>query len=129
MMIDIDHFKHFNDQHGHEVGDVVLCEVAQVLQRQTRGSDVAARFGGEEFTIVLPDITDQLALERAEGVRKAVEDLVLRPSGKDVGGITISIGLAQFPRHGTTVEALLLAADKALYEAKNSGRNKVIVAS
>jgi diguanylate cyclase (GGDEF)-like protein len=129
MMIDIDNFKRFNDQHGHEIGDVVLREVAQVLQSQTRGSDVAARFGGEEFTIVLADITDQLALERAERVRKAVEDLVLRPSGKDVGSITISIGLAQFPKHGTSVEALLLAADKALYEAKNSGRNRVVVAT
>jgi diguanylate cyclase (GGDEF)-like protein len=129
MMIDIDHFKKFNDQHGHEVGDVVLREVAQVLQSQTRGSDVAARFGGEEFTIVLADITDQLALERAEFVRKAVEALVLRPSGKDVGSITISIGISQFPKHGTSVEALLLAADKALYEAKNSGRNRVVVAT
>jgi diguanylate cyclase (GGDEF)-like protein len=129
MMIDIDHFKKFNDQHGHEVGDLVLREVAQVLQSHTRGSDVAARFGGEEFTIVLADITDELALDRAERVRKAVEGLVLRPSGKDVGSITISIGLAQFPKHGTSVEALLLAADKALYEAKNSGRNRVVVAT
>jgi diguanylate cyclase (GGDEF)-like protein len=129
MMIDIDHFKRFNDLHGHEVGDQVLREVAQVLQKQTRGSDVAARFGGEEFTIVLADITDQRALERAQRVRQQVEQLVLRPSGKDVGVVTISIGLAQFPAHGSTVEALLLAADKALYEAKNSGRNRVVVAT
>jgi diguanylate cyclase (GGDEF)-like protein len=129
MMIDIDHFKRFNDQHGHEVGDQVLREVAQVLLSQTRGSDVAARFGGEEFTIVLADITDQLALERAELVRQAVEQLVLRPPGKDVENITISIGLSQFPKHGSTVEALLLAADKALYEAKSSGRNRVVVAA
>jgi diguanylate cyclase (GGDEF)-like protein len=129
MMIDIDHFKHFNDQHGHEVGDAVLREVAQVLQSQTRGSDVAARFGGEEFTIALADITDFLALERAEGVRLAIEDLVLRPSGKEVGRTTISIGLAHFPKHGNSVEALLLAADKALYEAKKSGRNRVVVAT
>jgi diguanylate cyclase (GGDEF)-like protein len=78
---------------------------------------------------VLADITDQLALERAEGVRRAVEELMLRPSGKDVGSITISIGLAQFPRHGTSVEALLLAADKALHEAKSGGRNRVVVAT
>jgi diguanylate cyclase (GGDEF)-like protein len=129
MMIDIDHFKMFNDQHGHEVGDHVLREVAQVLQSQTRGSDVAARFGGEEFTIVMADITAVQALERAQRVRKAVESLVLRPSGKDVGGVTISIGLAQFPTHGITVEALLLSADKALYEAKHAGRNRVVVAT
>lgn len=129
MMIDIDHFKRFNDQHGHEVGDQVLREVAQVLQRQTRGSDVAARYGGEEFTIVLADITEQLALERAQRVRQEVEQLVLRPSGKDVGTITISIGLSQFPTHGSTADTLLLAADKALYEAKSAGRNRVVVAS
>lgn len=129
MMIDIDHFKRFNDTHGHEVGDQVLREVAQVLQSQTRGSDVAARYGGEEFTIVLADITDQLAFERAELVRQKVEQLVLHASGKDVMTVTISIGLAQFPTHGTTVDALLLAADKALYEAKSAGRNRVVVAS
>lgn len=129
MMIDIDHFKRFNDQHGHEVGDHVLREVAQVLQSQTRGSDVAARFGGEEFTIVMADITAVQALERAQRVREAVEALVLRPSGRDVGGVTISIGLAQFPTHGITVEALLLSADKALYEAKHAGRNRVVVAT
>ena len=129
MMIDIDHFKRFNDQHGHDVGDQVLREVAQVLQSQTRGSDVAARYGGEEFTIMLPDITDKLALERAERVRMNVEKLILHAAGKDVGNITISIGLAQFPTHGTTIEALLLAADKALYEAKRAGRNRVLLSS
>ena len=129
MMIDIDHFKRFNDTHGHEVGDQVLREVAQVLQSQTRGSDVAARYGGEEFTIVLADITDQLAFERAELVRQKVEQLVLRAPGKEVVTVTISIGLSQFPTHGTTVDALLLAADRALYEAKSAGRNRVVVAT
>lgn len=129
MMIDIDHFKRFNDQHGHEVGDQVLREVAQVLQGQTRGSDVAARYGGEEFTIVLADITPELALGRAQRVCRAVEKLALHSSGKDVGTVTISIGLAHFPVDGSTVEALLSAADKALYEAKNAGRNRVVVAT
>lgn len=129
MMIDIDHFKRFNDTHGHEVGDQVLREVAQVLQSQTRGSDVAARYGGEEFTLVLADVTDQLALQRAELVRQKVAQLVMHAAGADVGNITISIGLAQFPAHGTTVDALLLAADKALYQAKGAGRNRVVVAT
>jgi diguanylate cyclase (GGDEF)-like protein len=129
LMIDIDHFKRFNDQHGHEVGDQVLREVAQVLQSQTRGSDVAARYGGEEFTIMLADISDKLALERAQRMRLEVEKLVLHAAGKDIGSITISIGLAQFPTHGASVEALLLAADKALYEAKSTGRNRVLMAN
>ena len=129
MMIDIDHFKRFNDTHGHEVGDQVLREVAQVLQSQTRGSDVAARYGGEEFTIVLADITDLLALQRAELVRQKVEQLVLHAAGTEVDNITISIGLAHFPAHGITVDALLLAADKALYQAKSAGRNRVVVAT
>lgn len=107
----------------------MLREVAQVLQNQTRGSDVAARYGGEEFTIMLADITEKLALERAQRVRMQVEQLVLHAAGKDVGSITISIGMAQFPAHGTTVDALLLAADKALYEAKSAGRNRVLLAS
>ncbi|WP_210546212.1 diguanylate cyclase [Rhodoferax sp. PAMC 29310] len=126
MMIDIDHFKRFNDEHGHEVGDQVLREVAQVLQAQTRGSDVAARYGGEEFIILLADITDKLAMERAERVRMAVEQLVLHVDGKSVGSITVSIGLAQFPAYGTKIESLLLASDKALYEAKSAGRNRVL---
>lgn len=129
LMIDIDHFKRFNDEHGHEVGDHVLRQVAEVLQRQTRGSDVAARYGGEEFTIVMADIPDALALERAEQVRAGVEALELHASGKALGSVTISIGLARFPTHGSTVEELLLAADKALYEAKRAGRNRVVVAS
>jgi diguanylate cyclase (GGDEF)-like protein len=129
LMIDIDHFKQFNDQHGHDVGDQVLHEVAQVLQRQTRGSDVAARYGGEEFTIVLTDMPVSLAFERAEQVRAGVEALSLHAAGKALGTVTISIGLAQFPTHGRSVAELLIAADKALYEAKRTGRNRVVIAT
>ena len=129
LMIDIDHFKLFNDQHGHDVGDQVLNEVAQVLRRQTRGSDVAARYGGEEFTIVLTDMPTSLAFERAEQVRAGVEALDLRAAGKALGTVTISIGVAQFPTHGSSVAELLIAADKALYEAKRTGRNRVVIAS
>jgi diguanylate cyclase (GGDEF)-like protein len=128
LMIDIDHFKHFNDEFGHKVGDQVLREVSDALQRRTRGSDVVARYGGEEFTIVLVDTLPELAQRRAEQVRTDVENLNLMASGKSLGKITISIGLAQFPDHGNTVAALLLAADKALYEAKNAGRNRVVIA-
>jgi diguanylate cyclase (GGDEF)-like protein len=128
LMIDIDNFKRFNDEHGHSVGDQVLREVAQVLKSQTRGSDVAARFGGEEFIVVLTDTPPGLALERAEQMRWSVENLA-RASGGTLPSVTISIGLAEFPPDGNTFEALLLAADKALYEAKRAGRNRVVVAS
>jgi diguanylate cyclase (GGDEF)-like protein len=129
LMMDIDHFKRFNDEHGHEVGDQVLREVAQALLGQTRGSDIVARYGGEEFTVVLVDITPELALQRAEAIRADVEGLSLLVAGTAVGNVTLSIGVAQFPTHGKTMEALVLAADKALYAAKHAGRNRVVVAS
>jgi diguanylate cyclase (GGDEF)-like protein len=128
LMIDIDHFKRFNDEHGHHVGDQVLREVAEALQSQTRGSDVTARYGGEEFTVVLIDIPSGLALERAEQMRLSVENLA-PASGSALRPVTISIGVAEFPADGNTLEALLLAADKALYEAKRAGRNRVVAAS
>ena len=129
LMIDIDHFKLFNDKHGHNVGDQVLREVADALLHHARGSDVVARYGGEEFTIVLPDMPTELGIERAEQMRANVENLALHALGGALGTVTISIGLAQFPTHGSTVEALILASDKALYEAKRAGRNRVVIAS
>ncbi len=129
LMLDIDHFKRFNDQHGHEVGDRVLREVGQVLKRVTRDSDVAARYGGEEFTIVMMDTTPELGLERAEQIRADVERMAIEALGKSVGEVTISIGLAQFPVHGATMEELFRAADKALYHAKHTGRNRVVAAA
>jgi diguanylate cyclase (GGDEF)-like protein len=128
LMIDIDNFKRFNDEHGHSVGDKVLREVAQVLKSQTRGSDVAARFGGEEFIVVLTDTPPGLALGRAEQMRWSVESLA-RASGDTLPSVTISIGVAEFPPDGNTLEALVLRADSALYEAKRAGRNRVVVAS
>jgi diguanylate cyclase (GGDEF)-like protein len=129
LMIDIDHFKNFNDLHGHEVGDIVLREVAAEIQRTTRISDAAARYGGEEFTVILVNITPEQAVERAEKLRSDVESLVLSSTGTTLGGVTISIGAAFFPAHGTTAEALLGKADKALYAAKNAGRNRLAVAA
>jgi len=126
LMLDIDHFKRFNDQHGHEVGDRVLREVGQVLQRITREGDVAARYGGEEFTIMMTDTTSELGLERAEQIRAAVERMAIEALGKASGEVTISIGFAQFPTHGAGMEDLFRSADKALYHAKHTGRNRVV---
>jgi diguanylate cyclase (GGDEF)-like protein len=129
LLLDIDHFKRFNDDHGHDVGDQVLRGVAEVLLQQTRGSDVAARYGGEEFTVVLADISAELALARAEQIRTAVSQVALPGAGNAEGAVTVSIGMAQFPVNGRTMEELLAAADAALYEAKHAGRNQVIVAA
>jgi len=128
LMIDIDHFKRCNDTYGHEVGDFVMREVARALQRATRGSDVAARYGGDEFTVVLVNIPGGQALERAEQLRANVERLELQSAATSVGTVTISIGLATFPTHGDSLQDLLSAADKALYAAKDAGRNRVVVA-
>jgi diguanylate cyclase (GGDEF)-like protein len=129
LMIDIDHFKSFNDLHGHEVGDFVLREVAAEIHRTTRVSDAAARYGGEEFTVILVNLTPAQAVERAEKLRSDVESLVLSSSGTAIGRVTISIGAAFFPGHGMSAEDLLGKADKALYVAKNAGRNQVAVAA
>ncbi|MDP1647513.1 MAG: diguanylate cyclase [Rubrivivax sp.] len=129
LMVDVDHFKRINDQHGHDVGDEVLRQIAAVLQQCTRGSDVAARFGGEEFMLVLVDITPEQALARAEQLRLRIQTLPLHGGNGALGGVTVSIGAAHAPADGDSFEALLRAADRALYEAKHGGRNRVVRAS
>jgi diguanylate cyclase (GGDEF)-like protein len=126
MMLDVDHFKRVNDRHGHEVGDRVLKGVAQVLNRQVRAGDVLARFGGEEFTILLVDVDPEIARARAELIRKAVEH------GRMVEGhdecVTVSMGVAVCLNGGLSAEGLLSRADEALYLAKRRGRNQVVCA-
>jgi len=128
MMVDVDHFKQFNDSFGHEAGDVVLREVAECLRVSVRNEDVVCRFGGEEFVIILPETEAPVALERAELLRQTVSDLVLRYHGQPLRQVTISIGMAIFPRHANTTDELLRCADRALYAAKHRGRNRVIEA-
>jgi diguanylate cyclase (GGDEF)-like protein len=128
MMIDIDHFKRVNDTYGHEAGDRVLKAAAQLMQAAIRGSDYSCRYGGEEFLLVLPDAALEGARLRAEAIRMKVQDLeVTCFEGKQVK-VTISIGVALFPDHGTNADLLVRAADEALYEAKRAGRNRVVVA-
>jgi len=124
LMIDLDHFKRVNDTAGHSAGDEVLVRVAALLKRYIRGSDIACRFGGEEFTLVLPNATVQSAQARAEAICKAVCE-----EGSRVMGVTASVGVAVFPDSIAEPEALLRAADRALYEAKDRGRNQVRVFS
>jgi diguanylate cyclase (GGDEF)-like protein len=130
LMIDLDHFKWINDTYGHPAGDDVLRNVAQTLDEVTRTSDVVGRFGGEEFLILLPDIDETTTKLAAERVRSSVAGLRIITTDKrggqtTISGRTTSIGVALYPRHGDTLEALLQAADAAVYEAKEGGRNQV----
>lgn len=126
-MLDLDHFKAFNDRHGHEAGDALLRAVGASLQESTRSEDVACRFGGEEFTLILPGADVDAARRRAEEIRERVRTLAVRHQGRRLEPVTLSIGLAVQPQHGATPEALVGAADRALYAAKEAGRDRVEV--
>ena len=124
-MIDIDHFKNFNDTFGHPAGDFVLSSVAKAYKENIRPTDFAARYGGEEFTLIFPGLSLEEALTAADRVRKTIMALKLTtPDGKKLPQITISLGLAEL-KEGEKMEALIARADKALYEAKEGGRNRV----
>ncbi len=126
IMIDLDHFKRMNDSHGHDAGDTVLRQVADLLKAHVRASDIACRFGGEEFVLVLPDVTLHAVQLRAEQIRQAIERLEPRHQGRQLTGITASFGVALFPDDAAEPESLLRTADRALYAAKESGRNRVV---
>lgn len=128
LMLDIDHFKVVNDQHGHLVGDEVLRQVAQRAQARLRGADLLARFGGEEFLALLPATTVEGAQAVAEGIRRAVGDQPMVVNGVSIP-VTISIGVhAAIPAEGpTAAEAMIDLSDQALYDAKHQGRNRVVV--
>ncbi len=123
LMLDLDHFKHYNDSQGHDAGDALLGAFGTLLAQSCRGEDIACRYGGEEFTLVLTDADHPQALERAEAIRKATANVVVHYRGGALPPATVSIGVASFPEHGADAEALLRAADQALYRAKHKGRN------
>ena len=127
IMFDIDNFKVFNDTLGHDAGDNVLQALAGLMNAQTRKEDIACRFGGEEFILILPEMTLDKVKERAEDLRSKAQALVLTHKDKPLGPITISLGVAVFPVNGATAEALIKSADKAMYRAKESGKNRVVV--
>jgi diguanylate cyclase (GGDEF)-like protein len=128
IMLDADHFKRINDTFGHDAGDKVLRALAQALTRVVRKEDLACRYGGEEFIIVLPEAAQSIALGRAEIMRQEVHKIVVTHEGLQVGPITISAGVASFPDHGATAEALVHVADAALYQAKAQGRDRAVLA-
>jgi len=127
IMIDVDHFKRVNDSLGHEAGDEVLKELGALLKKSIRGSDIACRYGGEEFAIILADATSEGARRRAEDIRAAVKRLELKHGGKPIGGLTVSLGVALFPYHADQTTTLLRKAGEALYQAKEAGRDRVVV--
>ncbi len=128
LMIDLDHFKRFNDTFGHDAGDVLLRELGQLLQSNVRGSDIACRYGGEEFSLIMPDATLSTAQERAELIRKSAKSFDLKHAGQTLGAVTLSVGVAAFPENGDTPFLLTRAADQALYRAKAAGRDRVMLA-
>ena len=127
IMLDIDHFKRFNDQYGHEAGDAVLREVGTLLTSQVRDTDIACRYGGEEFLLLLPEFALEAAADRAEILRLKMHELDLSFQQHHLGRITVSLGVAELPEHAETGDELMAAADAALYQAKRAGRDCVVV--
>ncbi|HTZ89776.1 MAG TPA: sensor domain-containing diguanylate cyclase [Alloacidobacterium sp.] len=127
-ILDIDHFKYFNDSFGHEAGDQVLRGVAELLSASVRTEDIVCRYGGEEFLVILPGIGSETAFLRAEEIRKRVSEMHLDIRGEGCKDVTISIGVSTYPHTGQTIDELVRAGDRALYHAKESGRNRVSMA-
>jgi diguanylate cyclase (GGDEF)-like protein len=128
LMLDLDHFKQVNDDFDHDAGDALLREIGAALLRNLRREDVACRFGGEEFVLVLPEASLADAERRAEELRSEIKRLRVSDKGRLLGPVTISIGLAAYPEHGLAGDALLRSADAALYRAKREGRDRVVIA-
>jgi len=129
LMIDLDHFKNFNDTYGHDAGDAVLRETGASLTKGIRAEDFVCRFGGEEFVVILPTANVEAACARAERLRLKMKELTVLHQGKSMGMLTISVGVAVFPEHGSSPKELMAAADAALYEAKRNGRDQIAVAA
>jgi diguanylate cyclase (GGDEF)-like protein/PAS domain S-box-containing protein len=127
IMADIDHFKRFNDLHGHAAGDLVLVDLANFLKWRMRKGDVVCRYGGEEFALILPDSSLADTGERAVQLKDAVKGLRVSYAGLELGPVTLSMGVSAFPVSGDTPRDLLGAADQALYQAKQTGRDRVVV--
>jgi diguanylate cyclase (GGDEF)-like protein len=129
VMLDLDRFKSFNDAFGHAAGDTLLRELGAFIRAHLRGEDIACRYGGEEFTLILPDANLEQTRERAEQLRQGARHLTVLHHGQTLAAITLSLGVAAFPDNGLSVEEILSATDAALYDAKEAGRNRVVVAA
>ena len=128
IMLDVDDFKLFNDTWSHAAGDEVLRELGSLLLRQVRGEDIACRYGGDEFILILPDASREVTRERAELICENAKQFRLQFEGQSLAAVTLSLGVAVFPEHGSASIAILRAVDAALYRAKHEGRGRVVVA-
>jgi diguanylate cyclase (GGDEF)-like protein len=124
FMLDIDHFKRFDDTHGHIVGDAVLREIAHILQSGIGAEDVACRLGGEEFTILMPDATVKAACERAERILESVAQVRVTVDEQTYGDLTVSAGISFYPCDGEAADLMLRRADEASDRSKKQGRNR-----
>ncbi len=129
VMLDVDHFKKFNDTYGHEMGDQVLIEISNFLQQNIRNSDIACRYGGEELTLIFPETSLEDCQQRAEQIRQRIKELKIYNRNQFLSPVTISLGIAIFPQQGITAKLVIQEADKALYQAKVQGRDRVVVAN
>ncbi len=128
IMLDIDHFKQYNDTYGHDGGDTLLRHMSAFLQQHIRTEDIACRYGGEEFLLVLPGACLDHSRRRAENLCASMRNITIDHRGQLLGTITASFGVAGFPYHGTSAADVIRAADQALYRAKRNGRNRVVTA-
>jgi diguanylate cyclase (GGDEF)-like protein len=128
LMLDIDHFKCSNDTYGHAAGDQILRDAAEILRESVRTEDIVCRFGGEEFLVILPGMGTEASFKRAEDIRRSVSVMRTDFDGASGEKVTVSIGVSTYPQAGQTSEELVRAADRALYNAKQNGRNRVVLA-
>jgi diguanylate cyclase (GGDEF)-like protein len=128
IMLDLDHFKRFNDTYGHEAGDNLLRTLGKFLGKRVRREDVACRYGGEEFVLILAEASQEIVYQRAEEIRREFPKVPVWYRGQVLESVTVSLGVAMFPEHGATGRDVLRAADDAMYRAKAQGRNRVLVA-
>jgi diguanylate cyclase (GGDEF)-like protein/PAS domain S-box-containing protein len=129
VFVDLDHFKRFNDAFGHDAGDLILRTMGELFLRHFRGDDVICRYGGEEFAIILPESSAKDAAKRANLLRMEASKVSVRHLGKVLDSVTLSVGVAAFPEHGSTAEEILRTADQCLYQSKTDGRDRLTVAS